>query len=285
MLHNVLVCLDASRGEDALRQCRSVATEFARHYGARLTGLHVKPLPQPIAPVGYPPELALGASMAMVAMEEAARAQDPELRLREAEAERLMAEDFLAAAKAADVEATFHSVTGDPVEMIIEHAHSADLVLLPDAPEARAWPLMRLVRSIARPVLLASHAVVPIKKIAVAYDGSVGADRALQLAVDLTLSWAHDKPDIVLLAVAEAPGDRAEVLKPAERYLQGYHLNYSTHISQGRTADMIVASADEEEATLLVMGAYGHSALREAVLGSTTDEVVEKRHQPLILCH
>ena len=37
----------------------------------------------------------------------------------------------------------------------------------------------------ARPILLASQCTLPIRRIAVAYDGSVGADRALQAAVDI----------------------------------------------------------------------------------------------------
>ena len=285
MLHNVLVCLDGSQGWSAQQACQTVAFEFATQYGARLIGLHVRPPPPSLLPVMYPPEMAMGASMAMAAMEaDMRRALD-----RDAVGDDGLefSNAFLEAARAAGVDATCHSVRGEMVEKIVEYAHSADLILLPDAhePGVPAWPLGRLVRSVARPVLLASQCAVPIRRIAVAYDGSIGADRALQASVDIAVNWPAPRPDVILLAVAENGASRNELLGPAEAYLRGYDLAYTARVVKGNAAQGICAAADEEAASLLSMGAYNHSSLREALLGSTTDEVVEHRHQPLLLCH
>lgn len=285
MLHNVLVCLDGSQGWSARQNCQAVAFEFAAQYGARLIGLHVRPLPPPLVPVMYPPEMALGASMAMAAMEANMRLAVEEER-HEDEGE-LFCHRFLEAARSCGVEATCHSVRGDLIEKIVEHAHAADLVLLPDAHEAGVppWPLGRLVRAVARPVLLASQAVVPIRRIAVAYDGSIGADRALQTSVDIAINWPAPRPDVILLAVSRGGESKNELLGAAEQYVRGYDLDYKTRVLEGKVCEALCTAADEEGASLLSMGAYNHSSLREALLGSTTDEVVEHRHQPLLLCH
>jgi nucleotide-binding universal stress UspA family protein len=286
VLHNVLVCLDGSQGYEAQRTCQAVAFEFARKYQARLIGLHVRPLPPPIAPAMAAPAVALGASMAIAAMEASARAAALDDREEQQRAE-AFADEFLEAAARAGVEATCHTVRGDLVDQVVQYAHAADLVLLPDAlaRQAPAWPVARIVRSVARPVLLASQAAVPIKRIAVAYDGSLGSDRALQAAVDMAINWPEPRPDIVLLAVTANTGDRAAVLAPAEQYVRGYDLRYRTHVAQGAPARRICAAAAEEEARLLCMGAYGHSRLREALLGGAIDEVVKHRHQALLLVH
>lgn len=299
MLHNVLVCLDGSQGWSAQQNCQSVAFEFAAQYGARLIGLHVRPLPPPLVPVMFPPEMALGGSMAMAAMEANMRLA-VELERHEDEGE-LFSQRFLEAARSCGVEATCHSVRGDLIEKLVEHAHAADLVLLPDAHEAGVppWPLGRLVRAVARPVLLASQAVVPIRRIAVAYDGSIGADRALQTSVDIAVNWGRPnatpssqswpapRPEVILLAVSRNGASHNELLGAAEEYVRSYDLDSTSRVlkDQGSVSEAICTAADEETASLLSMGAYNHSSLREALLGSTTDEVVEHRHQPLLLCH
>jgi nucleotide-binding universal stress UspA family protein len=40
----------------------------------------------------------------------------------------------------------------------------------------------------------------------------------------------------------------------------------------------------ETGADLMVMGGYGHSRLRELVLGSTTDKVLNNNKIPVFLC-
>ena len=286
MLHNVLVCLDGSQGWSAQQACQEIAYEFAAQYRARLIGLHVRPDAASLAPVVYPPEVAVGAAMAFASMEASQRTQLAVDAVEEERAEQFV-NGFLAGARSAGVEAICHSVRGDLVDEIVQFGHAADLILLPDAhaPTSPAWPLGRLCRATARPVLLASQCVVPFRRIAVAYDGSLGADRALQVAVDMAVNWPPPQPELILLAVSDAPHARLDVLAPAEQYLRGYSLKYRTRIATGRPSEGIVNAADEEAANLLCMGAYNHSTLREALLGSTTDEVVEQRHQPLILCH
>jgi nucleotide-binding universal stress UspA family protein len=52
------------------------------------------------------------------------------------------------------------------------------------------------------------------------------------------------------------------------------------------TGEALLARAEEEEGTdLLVMGGYGHSRLREVVLGGTTRHVLAHAAVPVLLSH
>ena len=52
-----------------------------------------------------------------------------------------------------------------------------------------------------------------------------------------------------------------------------------------RFGDVILAEAAQETADLLVMGGYGHSKLREALLGGATRTLLADATLPVILSH
>ena len=49
--------------------------------------------------------------------------------------------------------------------------------------------------------------------------------------------------------------------------------------------EIILAQAAEEAADLLVMGGYGHSRLREMMLGGVTRHMLEHATLPVLLSH
>ena len=58
-------------------------------------------------------------------------------------------------------------------------------------------------------------------------------------------------------------------------------------VQSGGTAigKLILTQADEEEADLLVMGGYGHSRLREMMLGGVTRHMLEHMSVPVLFAH
>lgn len=52
-----------------------------------------------------------------------------------------------------------------------------------------------------------------------------------------------------------------------------------------RVSDVLSRHLRETDADLLVMGAYGHSRLREAILGGATRDMLEKAKVPVLLAH
>ncbi|WP_367828626.1 universal stress protein [Ketogulonicigenium vulgare] len=52
-----------------------------------------------------------------------------------------------------------------------------------------------------------------------------------------------------------------------------------------KVADMITRYAADHGADVLVMGAYGHSRLRQAVLGGTTRSMLNEMPLPVLMSH
>ncbi|MQQ09174.1 universal stress protein [Epibacterium sp. SM1979] len=52
-----------------------------------------------------------------------------------------------------------------------------------------------------------------------------------------------------------------------------------------RTADVLLRHAEDTDADLLVMGAYGHSRFREAILGGATRNILEAANRPVLMAH
>ena len=48
---------------------------------------------------------------------------------------------------------------------------------------------------------------------------------------------------------------------------------------------LILVQAAEEKADLLVMGGYGHSRLREMILGGVTRHMLERMSVPVLFAH
>jgi nucleotide-binding universal stress UspA family protein len=52
-----------------------------------------------------------------------------------------------------------------------------------------------------------------------------------------------------------------------------------------RVSDMILRHVSDQNAELLVMGAYGHSRFREAILGGATRNLLEQAEVPVLMAH
>ena len=54
-------------------------------------------------------------------------------------------------------------------------------------------------------------------------------------------------------------------------------------VVEGRPDQVILTKAEELACDLIVVGAYGHSRIREMILGSTTQNLVARAHCPVLL--
>ena len=52
-----------------------------------------------------------------------------------------------------------------------------------------------------------------------------------------------------------------------------------------RISDVILRYVADKDADLLVMGAYGHSRFREAILGGATRNLLEMAEIPVLMAH
>ena len=181
----------------------------------------------------------------------------------------------------------------EPAGGLILQAPYADLVVLsqtdPDDPAAAhlAGPLPEQVLvGCARPVLLipsAAHDAAIGSKVVVAWDGSLEAARAVYCA--LPLLRQAQAVALVLFAPAGAAG--RDPGADLALYLARHGVPCAVHadplpIDAG---EALLSRAADLAADLMVMGAYGHSRLRETLLGGVTDTVLARMTMPVFLAH
>ena len=191
------------------------------------------------------------------------------------------------------VKAEVKKVIGRISTIIIEEAQNADLILMAKKGEHFHLKEGGLLGSVAeavarnsgKPVLITPENFVEIESMALAYDGSVSASKALHLSLELSqhntwpLTVIIITPDSKKAAALIAQVEEANQTEPEEPPIA----DCETIILSGKEQDEIIKFIREGSVELMVMGAYGHNRLRELLLGSTTSQVVRKSPIPVLL--
>jgi nucleotide-binding universal stress UspA family protein len=272
-------CNDRSR----IARVLAPATQIAAAFQAHLIGLSVTP-PIVIIPTGMP-----GAPDTMVIDEhcKAYRKDNPEMKAA-----------FEAAGRARNLAAEWREVDAESTsvaEVALQHARAADLVVAAQA-EAK-WPgserldiADRLVLGSGRPVLIVPNEGPQRdvgERVLVAWNARREAARAvfdalplLQRAKEVKVIWvnpqsegelARDVPAADICTALARHGVKCEATQAVQ-----------PHTNVGRT---LLMQAKDYGADLLVMGCYGHSRLREFVLGGASEYVLRHMTVPVLMSH
>jgi nucleotide-binding universal stress UspA family protein len=173
--------------------------------------------------------------------------------------------------------------TGIPNEIISQSAVAHDIVIVSrtgynptaNTKETIDSLVAPVIRSSVRPVLVAGtefQEESEISNILVAYDGSSHSARALLVAAELA---ARPGTNCTLVTVVPSEDSSGEILAPAEAFLAHHGVIPKKQIEVSSKPSSIisglVASGDID---LLIMGAYGHSPIREVLFGSTTERIL-----------
>jgi nucleotide-binding universal stress UspA family protein len=140
--------------------------------------------------------------------------------------------------------------------------------------------LERLVRSVHRPVLVASRAFRVPSRFLMAFDGSATTRRGVEMvcASPLLQGLACD-----VLMAGEASAEHQAHMTWALESLRATGFQPEAHVQAGTPDAVIAAVAKARGADLLVMGAYGHSRIRNLIVGSTTTQVLRACPLPVLL--
>jgi nucleotide-binding universal stress UspA family protein len=197
--------------------------------------------------------------------------------------------DFQKQCEAAEIHPRTKKISGIIDDAIIEEGQGrCDLILLAQRGEhfhleggaILGSTTQSVVRRSGRPVLVTPGQYREIHSMAVAYDGSAPALKALNLAAELTklTNWPLT---VVTIAPDQKRGEK--ILKKATDYLLPFSSEQQTICLPGSEDKELLNFANEGRADLLVMGAYGHNLLRELVLGSITSLLIRKSDIPVLL--
>lgn len=119
-----------------------------------------------------------------------------------------------------------------------------------------------------------------------AWDGSLHASRAIRGALPLLALAGRAEilicnPDDVPNGHGEEPG--ADLALWLARH--GIAANVSERHVAGSVGEALLSIVSDLNADLLVMGAYGHSRFREAMLGGTSRTILQSMTVPVLMAH
>ncbi|MFC2088966.1 universal stress protein [Calditrichota bacterium] len=187
-----------------------------------------------------------------------------------------------------DLKFECEQLDGSPVESICELARQVDLVIMGARGDYEKWDVTLLgatIESVSRqcqtPVMIVDKDYKAFKRIISAYDKSEYSNRGLRLTAYLASGL---KLPVEVLSIGDDDEFRHECLDEAKKYLEPYNLEVQYRHEAGDATDTIVeVTKNVPDTSLLVMGSYGHSRIREAILGSTTVHVMRNAVKPILL--
>lgn len=184
---------------------------------------------------------------------------------------------------------TFHHETGLLVDLISDYSDVADLILLGKrgenanfATEHLGSMLERVVRSVEVPTLVTNRKFREIKKVAIAYDGGASCRKALDFLVEQPL-FEGLQLHVVVCVEGHKEDSATEQLKQAEARLEDAGMAPNCQVLTGEVESAIANYVEQSEIDLLIVGAYGHSRIRDFLIGSTTTELLRRCRVP-VLC-
>lgn len=177
---------------------------------------------------------------------------------------------------------------GDFIDTAIELQAEADLFVLGEhyhaAAQARVRAehhLERVIRGVSTSVLVATtEAFEAPQRVVVAFDGSPGARKALGRLAHHPL--VAGLPVRVAMVAPDTPQARQQ-LREAQAALAAEGITADTELLAGEPQQVLPALVRRQAPSMLVMGAFGHSRLRQWLLGSTTTSLLRLSDVPVLI--
>jgi len=167
----------------------------------------------------------------------------------------------------------------------------ADALVLPRHATQSGHPLNTAFEHVLMdthlPLILAPGRARDSDTCLIAWDASPLAARAVRMHMPLITSYKKavlvQHPDKLRYEWASACGDSLSQLKTL---LHQHRMDVTEETLSGKISDALMEAADRHQASLLVMGAYGHNRLGELLFGGTTSAMIHSLSGPaLALCH
>lgn len=179
-------------------------------------------------------------------------------------------------------------VEGRHAAMVAQRGRLADLVVAARQADSNDVDEILTLESVlfesGRPVLVVppGHVRHEFGAVAIAWDGSLEASRAVHGA----MPFLEAAERVVIFTVEEAgkaPASSEALASALARH--GVEATAKAIEGDGAISVALLGAAADEGCGMLVMGGYGHSRLRELVLGGVTRDVLAASALPVLLAH
>ena len=285
-MKNILLCTD---GSAFAKNVYKYGAWFARQFHAHINVLFVTDIrSQQVASTGnLSGSIGFGASENL--LHELVDLEHKKAKLNNQRARLILqnADETLKAEGVTDFKLT--NKTGFLVDCFHEFEQDADLIVLGKRGEAAEFAsahlganVDRIVRSSSKPCLVIPREFQPISRLLVTYDGSASGKKILRFLVN---SPSFQSLEIHLLTVAKANSVQTGMdrLKEAQEELEAAGFNPISTLLEGDSETAIANYVTQQDINLLLMGAYGHSRIRNLVIGSTTAQLLRSSNIPVLL--
>lgn len=266
---------------DEIHPALDTAIDFAKRIKTNLTGLCA--LPDPANSVVY----ITGAETVIMG---AAAIQSL------VEAQKKLVEEFASvfseksAAAGSWLQAEFKKEVGSMASHGAAAASLADAFIVPKAATQSNHPLNPVFEHVLMeanlPLVLAPETVSTSETCVIAWDGSPLAARAVKLHMPLIRSYKKaviaQNPDKIRHQWAHVCEDsKARLID----LLREERMEVSDVTVSGPVSEALLKTAEAEDASLIVMGAYGHNRIGQMLFGGTTSKLLHSDAAPaLALC-
>jgi nucleotide-binding universal stress UspA family protein len=268
------------------------AAQLAVRFRAHLEALHVRGDPRDALPmIGQDISTPVTADLIEMAMRESDESAARAKAAFEAQVARhgLVLQKTPSAAAAGAASAEFYEETGDPAKLVPTLARLSDLVVLGQSGRVVDRPfsdtLEQTVMNGGRPVLLApAQPVASVgEAIAIAWNDSPQAARAVSGALPFLVQARAVQ--VMTASTDEETMHAAELMA----YLAWHGVTAKAHrvepVEGVGTGELLLSTARELAADLLVMGGYGRAPWREMIFGGATRQIVGTSRMPVLLSH
>ncbi len=278
MYQNILLGTDGSPAADVAAEH---AVGLAKRLGSRLTAIYVTDVRILEGPLLSDLSGALGAQPYSALL--------PQIEQIQREKAEAILNSISSRCSAQGVGCETVHATGGLVRTMLQYEAAADLVVLGQRGEHAPWSegmlgssVERVVRASFKPCLVTADQFRRIDSLLLAYDGSAESNKALRAGIELASAL-----NLAVTLITVCADDKEQLsfktLEQARQQAADRKLTVRAELKRGNPEAEILKLAEAVRADLIVMGAYGHTRIRELVLGSTTSHVLRKATVPVLL--
>ena len=139
--------------------------------------------------------------------------------------------------------------------------------------------LESVVRSITSHTLVVTSPFITPRSYLIAFDGSLTSNKLIEKAINTPLLSGLD----CHLVMVSDSGKKNAAFDYAVTQLTKAGISVTEHAVKGAVDETLLDYQKKHRIGMMVMGAYGHSALRQFFVGSNTTKVLTQSSVPLLL--
>lgn len=281
-MKKLLACIDDSIYAQTV--CAGAAWVSNRTEAA-VALLHVFPLPPKHASLDLSGAIGLGAKSEL--LEQLTKLDETHGRMEQRKGKLMLAhaEQRLRAAGVRSIEVLHRR--GSLAEVIGELEAQVDLIVMGKRGENADFDTLHLGSNLEevahaahKPLLVIAREFRPVHRFLFAFDGSASTTKALEY---ITRHRLLKGLECHVLMVGRVSAKIRSTLTDVAGSLERAGFKVHTALKVGPRDEVITSYVESKDMDLIVMGAYGHSRIRQLIIGSTTTSVIRSCRIPLLL--